>query len=211
VLYTHPATHLSCPLPGFLSRLACAPPPTPRVYPQPRTHPPTPTTRPTHLHTPAHTRVSPVVTRCHLILANLRKPGEKGYKIPRGFLFNIVTCANYTAEIWGWVLFSVGTQTAAAALFTAAGAYQMAVWAKQKHARLLKVGWMVEGWDGTAQAPHIGAARSLGCQANGGVHQGAWCSPALWCGEAESPQRATSAAPLPTTSLWPSKCVVCPH
>ena len=33
--------------------------------------------------------------RCHIILANLRKPGEKAYKIPSGFLFNYITCANY--------------------------------------------------------------------------------------------------------------------
>jgi len=50
------------------------------------------------------------------------------------------TCANYTAEIWGWTLFSIGTSTASAYLFTAAGAYQMAIWAKAKHRRLQKVG-----------------------------------------------------------------------
>jgi hypothetical protein len=48
--------------------------------------------------------------RCHIILANLRKPGEKGYKIPAGFLFNYITCANYFAEIMGWVCFSIATQ-----------------------------------------------------------------------------------------------------
>jgi very-long-chain enoyl-CoA reductase len=26
-------------------------------------------------------------------------------------MFNHVTCANYTFEIWGWLLFSVGTQS----------------------------------------------------------------------------------------------------
>ena len=80
-----------------------------------------------------------LVPRCHVILANLRKPGEKGYKIPKGFLFNFITCANYTTEIWGWTLFSIGTQTIAAFLFTAAGAYQMAIWAQGKHKRLVKV------------------------------------------------------------------------
>jgi len=76
---------------------------------------------------------------CHLLLSGLRKPGDKGYSIPRGFLFDYITCANYSAEIWGWLLFSVGTSTAAAALFCAAGAYQMAVWAKAKHRRLQKI------------------------------------------------------------------------
>lgn len=48
--------------------------------------------------------------RCHMILSNLRAPGEKGYKIPAGFLFNYITCANYFAEIMGWVCFSLATQ-----------------------------------------------------------------------------------------------------
>lgn len=73
------------------------------------------------------------------MLKNLRKPGEKGYKIPSGFLFDYITCANYFAEIWGWIFFTLGTQTLAAGLFTAAGAYQMAEWAKGKHRRLVKV------------------------------------------------------------------------
>ncbi|KAF2592346.1 hypothetical protein F2Q70_00043905 [Brassica cretica] len=37
----------------------------------------------------------------HILLKNLRDPnGSGGYQIPRGFLFNIVTCANYTTEIY---------------------------------------------------------------------------------------------------------------
>lgn len=78
--------------------------------------------------------------RCHVILSNLRAPGEKDYKIPRGFLFNVVTCANYTCEIWGWILFSVATHTVAAGLFTLTGALQMVQWAIAKHKRLIKVG-----------------------------------------------------------------------
>jgi very-long-chain enoyl-CoA reductase len=78
--------------------------------------------------------------RCHIILANLRAPGDKGYKIPRGFLFNYITCANYTAEIWGWLLFAAGVQALPAALFALLGGGQMAIWAMQKHARLRKVG-----------------------------------------------------------------------
>jgi hypothetical protein len=45
----------------------------------------------------------------------------------------------YAAEIWGWILFTIGTQTVAAGLFTAAGAFQMAEWANGKHRRLVKV------------------------------------------------------------------------
>lgn len=81
---------------------------------------------------------------CHLILANLRPAGSKQYRIPSGFLFNYITCANYTTEIYGWVAFSVATQTLSTALFTLAGAAQMAQWALAKHTRLRKVrcGWV---------------------------------------------------------------------
>ena len=40
---------------------------------------------------------------CHVILANLRTgPEDKGIKIPTGFLFNYISCANYTCEVWDW-------------------------------------------------------------------------------------------------------------
>ena len=37
---------------------------------------------------------------CHVILANLRPAGSKGYVIPRGFLFNFISCPNYPG---GWL------------------------------------------------------------------------------------------------------------
>lgn len=88
--------------------------------------------------------------RCHLILASLRKPGDKEYKIPKGFLFNYITCANYTAEILGWMMFGIATQTMAAFLFITAGASQMAIWALQKHKRMLK---QFDGKDGREKYP----------------------------------------------------------
>lgn len=48
------------------------------------------------------------------ILRNLRKPGETGYKIPRGGLFEFVSGANFTGEIFEWVGFAI-----AAGSFTA--------------------------------------------------------------------------------------------
>ena len=98
------------------------------------------------------------VPRCHIILSNLRKPGEKGYKIPTGFLFNYITCANYTAEIWGWILFTIGTRTLTAGLFTAAGAFQMAEWARGKHRRLQKVR-EGRGWHGSRRLHRLCACR----------------------------------------------------
>lgn len=77
--------------------------------------------------------------RCHLILAGLRPAGQKGYVIPRGFLFDYITCPNYTSEILGWLCFSVATSTLPAALFSVAGTAQMWQWAAGKHARLRRV------------------------------------------------------------------------
>jgi very-long-chain enoyl-CoA reductase len=94
--------------------------------------------------------------RAHLLLANLRPPGKAtGYAIPRGFPFDLgflggLTCANYTFEIYGWVLFALATKTVAGFLFIAAGAAQMAIWAKAKHARLRKT---FDGQEGRERYP----------------------------------------------------------
>lgn len=37
------------------------------------------------------------------ILINLRKPGEKGYKIPHGFLFEYISCPNLFGEMLEWL------------------------------------------------------------------------------------------------------------
>jgi len=56
------------------------------------------------------------------ILFNLRKPGETGYKIPRGGLFEYVSGANFASEILEWTGFAIACwsmEAAAFALFTA--------------------------------------------------------------------------------------------
>lgn len=60
-------------------------------------------------------------------------------RIPEGFLFDYVTCANYTFEIFGWLFFGVATQCLAVFLFILAGGLQMAQWADAKHRKLKKV------------------------------------------------------------------------
>ncbi|XP_073787228.1 3-oxo-5-alpha-steroid 4-dehydrogenase 1 isoform X2 [Danio rerio] len=55
------------------------------------------------------------------ILRNLRKPGETGYKIPRGGMFEYVSGANFFGEIVEWAGFALAGQSihsAAFALFT---------------------------------------------------------------------------------------------
>ncbi|KAM3688873.1 hypothetical protein ACJW31_09G003800 [Castanea mollissima] len=77
---------------------------------------------------------------CHLILKSLRSPdGSGGYQIPLGFLFNIVTCANYTTEIYQWLGFNIATQTVAGYAFLVVAAFIMTNWALAKHRRLKKL------------------------------------------------------------------------
>ncbi|KAH7428177.1 hypothetical protein KP509_10G079200 [Ceratopteris richardii] len=67
---------------------------------------------------------------CHIILKNLRDPkGQGGYQIPRGFLFNYITCANYTTEIYQGLGFNIATQTVAGYSFLVVAAYIMSDWA----------------------------------------------------------------------------------
>jgi very-long-chain enoyl-CoA reductase len=87
---------------------------------------------------------------CHIILSNLRPPGSKEYRIPSGFLFNFITCANYTTEIYGWFWFNVATQSLGGVIYMVCGAGQMALWAIAKHARLRK---LFDGKDGRPKYP----------------------------------------------------------
>jgi very-long-chain enoyl-CoA reductase len=80
----------------------------------------------------------------HVTLSKLRAHSS-GYSIPTGGLFDYVTCANYTYEIWAWIFFAIGTQSLPAALFCAAGAFQMVQWALAKHKRLRR---LFDGKDG---------------------------------------------------------------
>lgn len=87
----------------------------------------------------------------HIQLRNLRGPGgEGGYVIPKGFLFNIVTCANYTTEIYQWLGFNIATQTVSGYVFLFVAAYIMTNWALAKHRRLKK---LFDGKDGRPKYP----------------------------------------------------------
>lgn len=50
-------------------------------------------------------------------LLSLRKPGEKGYKIPRGGLFEYVSGANYFGECLEWAGFALASWSLVAAAF----------------------------------------------------------------------------------------------
>ncbi|CAA6654960.1 unnamed protein product [Spirodela intermedia] len=88
---------------------------------------------------------------CHILLRRLRSPDSSGgYQIPSGFLFNIVTCANYTTEIYQWLGFNIATQTVAGYSFLVVAALIMTNWALAKHRRLKK---LFDGKEGRPKYP----------------------------------------------------------
>jgi len=61
--------------------------------------------------------------RADAILIGLRKPGETGYRIPEGWLFDRITSPNYFGEIVEWIGYAIATWSLAGlafAVFTAA-------------------------------------------------------------------------------------------
>jgi len=75
---------------------------------------------------------------CHMILRDLRKPGSRERGIPRGFLFEYTTCANYTCEVFAWAVFTVFTWNISSLLFLIVSTLQIAQWSVKKHVALKK-------------------------------------------------------------------------
>jgi len=75
----------------------------------------------------------------HVALRNLRPEGSKERRIPKAtsnpltFLFNFVSCPNYTYEAGAWFSFSVLSQSLPALIFAVVGLAQMTLWALGKH------------------------------------------------------------------------------
>lgn len=55
----------------------------------------------------------------HVLLARLRKPGDKTYRVPSGGLFRFVACPHYLGEIIAWWGYALIFQHAAAVAVTA--------------------------------------------------------------------------------------------
>jgi protein-S-isoprenylcysteine O-methyltransferase Ste14 len=51
------------------------------------------------------------------ILRNLRKPGETGYKIPRGGFFRFISAPNYFGEMVEWTGWAIATWSMGGAVF----------------------------------------------------------------------------------------------
>lgn len=75
----------------------------------------------------------------HLQLGGMRKEeGETTRNVPKGPLFSLVSCPNYTFEVLGWAAFSLGTNLAMSWVFTLVGLAQMTDWALKKHKGYVK-------------------------------------------------------------------------
>jgi protein-S-isoprenylcysteine O-methyltransferase Ste14 len=68
------------------------------------------------------------------ILRRLREPGEKGYKIPHGGLFEWVSCPNYLAEIVMWMGWAIATWCVPGLLFALWTVANLAPRARSHHA-----------------------------------------------------------------------------
>ncbi|HEY4102241.1 MAG TPA: hypothetical protein VGM44_00055 [Polyangiaceae bacterium] len=71
--------------------------------------------------------------RAHWMLRNLRAARTSEKSIPRGFLFEWISCPHYLCEILSWVGFNLLTQTIAGALFMLVGAGILGAWAHTRH------------------------------------------------------------------------------
>ena len=77
-------------------------------------------------------------SRAHVLLRALRAPNGQERPIPRGFLFELVSCPHYFCEILAWLGFCLVTGTLAGVVFMLLGAVILAVWARTRHVAYLR-------------------------------------------------------------------------
>ena len=77
--------------------------------------------------------------QAHMTLMNLRSPGGNERAIPRGWMFDLVTCPNYMTETISWLgVLVVSNFSLAVLVFMAVSVAQMMAWAKKKENRYRK-------------------------------------------------------------------------
>jgi very-long-chain enoyl-CoA reductase len=75
----------------------------------------------------------------HLTLSNLRSTGGTERGIPKGPMFDLVTCPNYLTETLSWIgVYLVSNLSWSVFLFAVFSVGQMAIWAKKKEMRYRK-------------------------------------------------------------------------
>jgi very-long-chain enoyl-CoA reductase len=88
--------------------------------------------------------------RAHRVLRELRAPGGRERQIPRGLLFQRLSCPHYLFEILSWLGFNLVTQTWAGLAFMLVGAGILGAWAHTRHAAYRKE---FDGQDGRDKYP----------------------------------------------------------
>ena len=86
----------------------------------------------------------------HRTLRKLRSPGGRERQIPRGWLFQRLSCPHYSFEILSWAGFNLVTQTWAGVAFMLVGAGILGAWAHTRHAAYRKE---FDGREGRALYP----------------------------------------------------------
>lgn len=71
----------------------------------------------------------------HNVLKNLRKPGTTERGIPKGYGFELVSCANYFWETLSWGSYAVLSGCLTSYIFLGVSFFQMTDWALKKHKR----------------------------------------------------------------------------
>lgn len=71
--------------------------------------------------------------RAHWMLRALRSPNSQEKRVPRGFLFEVLSCPHYACEILAWVGFNLATGTLAGSCFLLLGAGILSAWAHTRH------------------------------------------------------------------------------
>jgi very-long-chain enoyl-CoA reductase len=75
----------------------------------------------------------------HLVLKGLRSAGGKERGIPRGFLFDLVTCPNYLTETISWLgVYLISGLSWGVLIFLVVSVAQMCQWASKKERRYRK-------------------------------------------------------------------------
>jgi very-long-chain enoyl-CoA reductase len=92
----------------------------------------------------------------HRVLRDLRSPGGRERQIPRGLLFQRLSCPHYSFEILAWVGFNWVTRSWAGVAFMLVGAGILAAWAHTRHLAYRKE---FDGREGRQQYP--GERRAL--------------------------------------------------
>jgi len=87
---------------------------------------------------------------CHMRLKYMRPKGTNDFVIPRGGLFEYITCPNYFCEIMTWFGFNILTGfTIAGVAFNIVGAAQMLKWAterRDKYRKMFGSKWPNKRW-----------------------------------------------------------------